>query len=531
MADLKEQLWQLYRNKNFEGSYALAKTVLDGYGTADALHIAGLSLVGQGCIEQGYNICVASLLLTTPEKTWPRNCALAFLARKEYDQALEFIHASLEIDPDDAYSHYVLGLCLSRTMHFVEALVHLDKAIALDPSMHRTKAMRGFALHALLRHDEAISCYEDVLRDHPDMPARDREDVVNNLHAVWCDIGEPRRATAILENDYADSTNPLTIYNRSICYLGFGAWPVAWEMYRTRYEVAFDDRRIPASAVAKHANSLSDLQGRSVMMYHEQGLGDTIQFLRYAPMIRPLVDHLTLLMQPQMCRLARLLALDDTFDVVANLGDEAVYEQCPVTVCMMDAPYLFSTTVETIPGREPWPYLRPIPPAVVQRRALPPNNKIMRVGVCWAGAPKTQMRSVAWDPKRSMPFKAMRPILMRDGFDFVSLQMGNPVPTNGATIHEPITGDFDLLDTAAIIEQCDLVITVDTSIAHLAGAMHKPTWLLLCYGACWRWFYDGRRTSPWYPTMRLYRQPKRGDWKTVIDEVCADLEVLCEERV
>lgn len=530
MAEVKDRLWELYRAKDFQGAYQLAKGVLEADCVADALHIAGLSLISQGHIEPGCNLCVASLLLVQPLKDWPRNVALALLARKEAQQALDFVMMSLDIDPDDSYTHYVHGLCLSRMLKFGEALEAIDKSIELNPEFARAKAMRGYALHALLRHEEAIEQYERVLMEH-DLPARDREDVVNNLSSVHSDMGESAAALYTLEKDYEHSVNPLTVYNRSIIYLGMGDWPRAWDMYRARYDVAFDDRRVPRVAIEKHADVIDDVFDRSVMMYHEQGIGDTIQFMRYAFLLRPFVGHLALLMQPSLCRLARLLDINDSFDVVEDTGDASVYDHYPVTVCMMDAPRLFGTTVLSIPGIHAR-YLRRVPRAIMERRALPPTDR-PRIGLCWAGAKRSEIqRAVSWDQKRSMAFEDMLPFVKSDRFDFVSLQQEHPVPEYyvGA-LHEVITPDFDLLDTAAIIEQCDLVITVDTSVAHLAGALHKPTWLLLCYANCWRWFYNDSRSSPWYPTMRLYRQPRRGDWESVIKSVCVDLEVFCEERV
>jgi len=525
---LRERLWKLYHERDFTGALEAAQPALNG-GLADIVHITGLSLVAQGWVDEGYDFCVASLLLTQPGKEWPRNCAVQFIDAQQPDRALEFITKSLNADPDDAYSNYVCGLIHGRLLDWDTALQQFDRAIALDPWDHRYKVTRAFALHMLQRYEDALFGYGQVLQEYTLTP-KDREDVTNGLGAVWCNMGEPRKSLEVLEQNYAESTYPLTIYNRSRCYLGFGDYARGWEMYRQRHNIVLDNTRVLAvETTDKLAQSLDDVRGKTVAFYGEQGYGDIFMFLRYALLLRPLVEELHIVVRPSVVRMAYLLDAMGWFTVIPEEQGKP-YDHCDVTVGMMDAPALFGTTVETIPSG---PYFRPVPHGVVREHALP--HGLRRVGICWAGAKRpNDIRAAAWDQSRSVPFEDIVPLLMRYAgqIDFYSLQIDQPVPDEYKDyIREPLAKDFDWLDTAAVLDQLDLVITVDTAIAHLASALQKPTWVMLFAGHCWRWFYDGRRDSPWYPTARLYRKPKLGEWATVIEEVGADLEVMRAECV
>ncbi len=269
----------------------------------------------------------------------------------------------------------------------------------------------------------------------------------------------------------------------------------------------------------------SDLNGRTVLLYAEQGFGDTIQFLRYLPMVAAQGaakgGGVILQCPAPLTRLFEAAPAAAGIQLVTEIGDTPFDLQAPLHTL----PGLFATTLDTIPADVP--YLRPpgdTPPALDSSGGL-------KVGLVWGGDPKHKN-----DANRSLGFERFTPLLDMEGVDFYSLQVGErggDIRNNQALggLEGKITdlgkGLSDFADTAAAVGQLDLVITVDTSVAHLAGALGAPVWTLLPWVPDWRWLLD-RDDSPWYPTMRLFRQPAAGDWDAVIGEVGAALRDQAE---
>jgi hypothetical protein len=260
----------------------------------------------------------------------------------------------------------------------------------------------------------------------------------------------------------------------------------------------------------------SPLHGRRILLIAEQGLGDSIQFIRYVPMVAARGGEVLLLCQP---RLRRLFEGQLEIRQVISMGEMLP----PFDVCcpLMSLPHVFQTSPSTIPHEVP--YLRPDPQRVSQwgqRLEAVPGKP--RLGLAWAGNPTYRN-----DRYRSVPLTALEPLTKAaPEAAFVSLQKG-PASSQAHGAPMPLhdwTHDLtDLTDTVALIQNLDLVIAVDTAVAHLAGALAKPVWLLAPFAPDWRWQLD-RRDSPWYPTMRLFRQPARGDWANPISEIARELE-------
>jgi hypothetical protein len=262
------------------------------------------------------------------------------------------------------------------------------------------------------------------------------------------------------------------------------------------------------------------LAGKTILLHAEQGLGDVLQFCRYAPLVAAQADVVLQVPGP----LVRLLtSLPGRGRIVAE--DEPLPEfdlHCP----LLSLPFAFKTTLETIPRAIP--YLAAAPAAVAAWRDRLVVLSGLRVGICWAGNPVVQ----SIDGRRSVGLARLAPLGDIAGAHFVSLQKGvagaDAVrPPNGMTIHDWTDELQDFADTAALIEALDLVITVDTAVAHLAGALGKPVWILSRFDACWRWL-DGRDDSPWYPTARLFRQTAAGDWDDVVARVGGALREYVE---
>jgi hypothetical protein len=241
--------------------------------------------------------------------------------------------------------------------------------------------------------------------------------------------------------------------------------------------------------------------GKRVILRCLHGLGDAIQFIRYAPMLRSQAARLVVETHPEMVDLLR--GVDAVDDVISWLDPAPEWDQ---QIEIMELPRALGATVETIPSRIPYIAIDP-----VRSRAIG-NSGARKVGLLWS--------SSTWDPARSIPPSELAPIMGVPGLSFYNLQHGSE--SAWGEMHPTAAQSGDIAATAADICQLDLIITVDTMVAHLAGALGKPVWTLLPYRADWRWMLD-RADSPWYPTMRLFRQPSPGDWSTVVGEVAGEL--------
>jgi hypothetical protein len=242
------------------------------------------------------------------------------------------------------------------------------------------------------------------------------------------------------------------------------------------------------------------LEGRRVLLRCEHGLGDTIQFIRYARLLRPIAARVLAHVQPRMVPLVRGMP---EIDFVFTWGEPWPRGEYDDEIEVMDLPHVFRTTLATIPADVP--YLTVDPALVLAKSAAWRRPDRFNVGLCWSAGD--------WDAQRSIPLTALAPLYCLYGLALFSLQSGPDGPVTP-----------DCTDTAAAIMNLDLVLTVDTMVAHLAGAMGKPVWLLLHRDANWRWMRD-RDDSPWYPTMRLFRQDDSRDWTRVVEEVGRNLPV------
>ena len=245
------------------------------------------------------------------------------------------------------------------------------------------------------------------------------------------------------------------------------------------------------------------LQGKRVLVRCYHGLGDTIQFIRYAPQLKKCATEVIVWAQPP---LIPLLETANGIDRLLPLHDgtpEAAYD---VDVEVMELPYIFRTTLETIPSHIPYLHAAPMP------LSLPSNKKV--VGLVW--------KAGDWDERRSIPFSFLSPLFLVEGIEVLILQ-GGAVQAGWQEGFGQHLGDFPLSDYARLIKSLDLLITVDSMPAHLAGALNVPVWTLLHADADWRWM-ENRNDTPWYPTMQLLRQKEPGDWNGVIATVISELK-------
>lgn len=535
-------LWDPFLEKDYQKAAEAAAKILKESWALDAIHIAGLSLVGLGRIEEGYEWCCASLSLAASKPDWFANAAIAFLEKKEFVRAMVFAKNGAKEYPEDIRLSYMCGLCLCHGQAWEDGIKALDETLVLDPSFYHARMSKGFCFHMMGEYEKAIECYNGITREES---GDDYEEVINNYGCVLLEMGKPYDALALLDKHYPDSTRPGTLYNRSFLYLGMGDWPRGWDLYRNRQIIGVEpapdklgnrtgtllqrggETRIMPHVEQVLASTLDDIKGKDLFFFHEQGLGDSLQFVRYAKLLRPHVSHITIGVPVGLFRLMKTFDLPEGFDVVCEAErDKEVYTKCEIAMPMLDAPYLMKTIVDTIPDSTP--YFK-IPEEEINKHTLPDMGK-PKIGLVWAGSARPDhIRAHSIDKRRSMSFEQIDPILqLSDQFDFYSLQLADH-HVDDPRLARPLEQTFDMLDTATIISQLDLVITIDSALAHVTGALNKPVWLLSRYDACWRWFFVDQdspyyTTTPWYPSMMIFRQKSRGAWTQVIEDVVSKLK-------
>ncbi|MGD1278053.1 MAG: tetratricopeptide repeat protein [Tepidisphaeraceae bacterium] len=395
---------------------------------------------------------------------------------------------------------------------FEEAVVALRGALDLEPSHLAAWNRLGYVLLQSGKCDEAIAACEHAVRLQPDCAA-----FHSNLGKVLMDVGRCDAGIAATRRAIALDGNDVKAHcNLGIMLLTRGEFREGWTQYAYRWRVKEYDSQPPDIALPRWDGG--DLSGKRIFLRPEQGLGDTIQFIRYIPMLVQRGARVVVGSQPELYRL--LKSMRGIEQLLLPGHPVAAEMHCT----FLDLPLIFGTVLETIPAETPYLFADE---ALAQRwkARLSAAGGRLKVGLVWAGRP-----SHANDRNRSLPLAALAPLGRVPGVWLCSLQKGDAAkqaqpPPSGMELADFTSELQDLADTAALLANLDLVITVDTAVAHLAGAMAKPVWVLLPLAPDWRWMLD-RPDSPWYPTMRLYRQTSLGDWSTVIQSVGQELEQL-----
>jgi tetratricopeptide (TPR) repeat protein len=428
------------------------------------------------------------------------------------DEAKACYEKALQLRPDLAELHHNLGNVLREQHQYDAALASYQTALQLRPEYGKAHINRGIALVAMGRIDEALSHLERGVQLRPDLA-----DAHSSLGAALA--VQQRFDEAIARYDHALKIKPdyaEAAWNRSLVWLLCGDYERGWPAFEARWRCERPER-LPAFTQPRWDGS--PLQGRTIVLCAEQGLGDTIHFVRYAAMVKERGGRVILNCQNPLIKL-----LSRTPGIDGLVGWGAQPPKFDVWLPLLSVPAVFGTTVATIPA--PIPYIRPDPDLVAHwKRQLSPV-RAFRVGIAWQGSPRH-----AWDRLRSVTLDAFEPLARIPGVRLISLQknLGSeqvraardrfPVLSLGDCLDE---GAGPFMDTAAVLANLDLVITIDSAIAHLAGAMGVPAWLALNYSADWRWLLK-RDDSPWYPTVRLFRQPKLGDWASVFRQIADSL--------
>jgi tetratricopeptide (TPR) repeat protein len=417
------------------------------------------------------------------------------------ESAIETYGRAIKIKPHDAMLHNRIGLLYKRVGLLPQALDAFKTAISLSPHESRYHVDLGNLLHEEGLVDEAIACYRAAL--YYNVYSCEAH---NNLAIALKDNHRLQEAFTHFEIALAICPDSADIHwNYALALLLGGRYLEGfreheWRWFKEDYRHFRRDLDCPLWD--------GSATGDTILVYGEQGLGDVIHFIRYARPLKEMGFKVSLQCHRE---LKALFSRADFIDEVFCLDDPlpSFHYHCP----LMSLPYLFKTTLETVPSEVP--YIRADAADIKKWASEISNNGRLKVGLTWAGSKEHRN-----DRNRSMHLGYFEPLLRKVNADFYSLQKGEAsVEAQAYSNLIDFTDNIsDFADTAAIISLLDLVITVDTAVAHLAGAMGKEVWILLPYSPDWRWMLQ-RTDSPWYPTARLFRQPQRGDWHSVVDEV------------
>jgi tetratricopeptide (TPR) repeat protein len=493
-----------------------------------------------------------------------------------FDDAAAAYHYALMLRPDDATLHCGIGTVLHRHGRLEEAVAACRRASALAPGYAEAHKLMGLILHDLGRITEAVAAYRTALSLSPDDAA-----IASNLGAALCELGHFEEAIAACEQaieqqpDYAQAHTNLGVvfeaqdrledacaaHHRAItvdpCYAkGYANLAIVLRDLGEIDDAAASARRAveidPQDQLARFNHALfllmngdyvegfreyewrrrckalppdepvltapewqgEPIAGRTLLLHAERGFGDSLQFVRFIPAIAGEGCTIMLQVQPPLLRL-----IQRSLPNVQVVGRGAPLPPFELHLPLMSLPRVLGTTLKTIPAEVP--YLSPDPEKLADWRGRLGGSNTLKVGIVWAGNPRHRA-----DRRRSLAAASILPRLVLPGVQLYSLQKEPRAADRDVLASVPIIDlapaldDFD--DTAAAIAALDLVVAVDTSVAHLAGALGRPTWVMLPYALDWRWLRD-REDCPWYPTMRLFRQRRAGDWESVLARLPTEL--------
>lgn len=428
---------------------------------------------------------------------------------RQWDDALRHYQRALELRPDYAEALNNRGVVQKELKRWEEALRSYDRALEIRPDHAEALQNRGVVLRELKRWDEAMESFGRALALRPDYAEAfiNRGLVLQELRR-WDEAMESFDRALALQPEHAEAH-----WNKALLLLMLGDFERGWPLYEWRWRteaVAPQARAIPKPLWLGR----EDLEGKSILLHAEQGLGDSIQFSRYAPLVAALGAHVVLESPASLVRL-----LSSSFAGVEVISKGSVLPEVDFHCPLASLPLAFGTTLASIPARVP--YLAAAPALVGQWRERLGEAGRMQVGLAWAGNPAHRK-----DHDRSLALSRLKPLLELD-MDFHCLHSEVREADRDAASGCPAMKFWcehlhDFADTAALVASLDLVISVDTSVAHLAAAMGKPTWILVTYSPDYRWLLE-RTDSPWYPTARLFRQPRVSDWDTVLETVAIEL--------
>jgi tetratricopeptide (TPR) repeat protein len=435
------------------------------------------------------------------------------------DEAVQWYQHALRFVPDDAEVYSNLGGALQEQGKLEDAATCCRRALELKPDLEQAHINLGVTLRSLGKLEDAVASCQMAQQLKPDSV-----EALINLGNALQDQGNLDEALACYDRALEMAPNFAEAHtNRAMAWLLKGDFEQGWPEFEWRWK----QRHVPPIRFAQPRWDGSPLAGRSILLFAEQGLGDTLHFIRYAPLVQQSGGNVLVECQPALVPL-----LQDFPGVNLLIPRGAPLPEFDVQAPLVSLPGILHTTLSNVPADIP--YLFAEPRRIEQWRQKLQGTAEFKIGIVWQGS-----RGYKADRFRSLPLREFAPLAELEGVRLFSLQKGEGSEQVAAFAEryeivdlsnrlDNTTGPF--MDTVAVIKNLDLVIAPDTAIAQLAAALGAPVWLLLSYAPDWRWML-GRDDSPWYPTMRLFRQRRLGEWNDVMAKVRDELERLVRERL
>jgi Flp pilus assembly protein TadD len=440
---------------------------------AEAYYNLAAALEAMERPAEAVEYCRRAIALAPNAPQAHNNLGVALKTMGALEEAAICFQRVIELQPDCAEAHNNLGTVLHVQGRLGSAESSLRRALALTPGSAEAHINLGSLLEEIGQRDEAENCFRPALALNPDLPEA-------HLHLA-------------------------------MALLARGDFAAGWRDYEWRFKTRQMAPQRRHFAVPQWQGEA----GRTVLIHAEQGYGDTLQFCRFVAPAAALGVRVIMEVPKALFRLLR--DLPGPAQVISKGEPLPAHD---VHLPMLSLPFVLGTTLETIPAEMPYLHAKPAEIARWQKRTAGMGR---RVGLVWAGNPRhSSPAQAAVDRRRSIDPARLAPLFTVAGVQFISLQKDGPLVPAGFPVLDCMAEVEDFADTAALIATLDLVISVDTAVAHLAAALGKPVWLLNRFDSCWRWL-TGRRDSPWYPGLRLYNQPVPGDWESVLAEVANDL--------
>ena len=513
---------------------------------ANAYYNLGVTYQKQGQLMEAIDCYQQAIQLQPDYATAYNNLGNAYYQQGQLMEAVDCYQQAIQLQPNFANAYYNLGVIYQEQKQWTEAVDCYQQAIQLQLNYAAAYNNLGNTYYQQGKLSEAIDCYQQAIQLQPNYA-----DAHYNLGVTYQEQGklseavdcyhqaiqlQPNYAAAYnnLGNTYYDQgqlTEAIDCYYQAIQFkpdnaiahrnLGMSLLLLGdFERGFRQYEFRLEDKNLNYLKSKIPIWDGSNIEGKSIVLLKEQGLGDTIQFLRYGKKLREQGARVILSIQPPLVSLFQE-CLEDQFEFIEK-SDCDIYAY-DYHAFLMSLPGIFRTTLDNIPNSTPYIF----PPNPLRSNCILPSSSSYRIGIVWASQINTPTHH-----KKSCNPELFMDLLKVGNVSLYSLQVGEDASKIGAWLENervhnlsPLLKDF--VDTASVIYQLDLVITVDTAVAHLAGAMGKPVWVLLPFMPDWRWLLE-RQDTPWYPTMRLFRQPSRGDWASVFEQVKGKLKEVLE---
>jgi len=507
---------KLFQAKRYEESEAACRKMLQAEPQNPiALHLLGLVTHQTGRNSLAVELLRHAIALKPDVPDFHNNLGNVLAKLGRLEEAIDCFQKATTIRPEYAEAHNNLANVLARQGRSDAAIAGYRKAAQLKPGYVEAYTNLGATLGKLGRFDEVVECFRRAVQIDPNSA-----EAYSSLAMAYQNQNDLEEALKAIDQAIArKEDDPRLRFNRALMLLMAGNWVRGWQEYEWRWRLSeHHSERLRFKQPLWEGEALG---GRTLLLHCEQGLGSTLQFIRFAPLIAQNRGKVVVECQPPLKNL--LSCLSPHVEILAR--GEAL-PKFDIHLPLMSAPRVLKITPTSIPNN--LPYLTPDSSLVVQWRQRLASEHAPKVGIAWQGNP-----AYAGDAARSIPLRFFQPLGKIQGIRLYSLQKIRgldqiaqldgklPLVDFGSELDDS-AGPF--IDTAAVIANLDLVITCDTSVAHLAGALGAKVWVALCFAPDWRWMI-AREDCPWYPQMRLFRQKKPGDWDDVFNRIAGELAV------